>query len=293
MGKSSASLTRGPLRPTKRNRTVQRGAKFLKLKGLKCFQEVHERIVEGWTLSDVAKFIQEDRQEYTDISPASLNALLNDYRLTIPPAEKAARIPTVAKRAAVVVDRGLDELEEMQKLYLLQMERIQIDFGKEKMIGKLLPTMTQEVRTAREILQSFADLKMDLGLADRHLGSIDVNAQLTADITARYGKASVAGVIADPDSRRKVLSIAEKMLQLGVRRDVLGAPPPPPVEGEAAVLEMPSKPVINVGEDGKVELELDEVEEDEPETVAVTQTTRTLGISISRSMFPSRRGEPK
>jgi hypothetical protein len=196
--------------------------------GLDCFQEVKKRLADGWTVASVVKFIQEERKEYTDITPQSLRTHLQEYRSTLSQDElgvTALTHPALMAKAAVEkaaieaprVARGMDVLFELEQLYDLQMERIRIDFSKEKMIGKTFPSNCQEIRTAREILHEYAELQMDLGVANRHLGQLDVNTQITADITARYGKPIVAEMLASPDSRRKVLGVVEKMLQLGAR----------------------------------------------------------------------------
>ena len=101
----------------------------------------------------------------------SLIQTLKEFRGSIPPAMRAARVmPKAILEAREEVEKGLDELAALEDLYALQTQRMNIDGEVEKKIGKLIPTMTQEVRVAREILQTYADLKMDLGLSKRHLG---------------------------------------------------------------------------------------------------------------------------
>jgi hypothetical protein len=46
----------------------------------------------------------------------------------------------------------MDVLVELRRIYDIQAKRIEIDHEVEKRIGKSLPTVTQDVRTAREIL---------------------------------------------------------------------------------------------------------------------------------------------
>lgn len=194
---------------------VAREPRFTKLRACSCFAEAHERILQGWPLAEVARFIQEENQEYTDVEPESLVAQLKEYRSTLDPALLASvRLPKPIIQAAKKVEKGLDELDALEKLYGLQMERIDIDLNVEKSIKKLIPTMTQEVRVAREILQTYADLKMDLGLSKRHIGQIEVDTHVVAEVTAKYGKPSVTKVMASPESRRKVLSVTDKILQL-------------------------------------------------------------------------------
>lgn len=222
IGESSGNGSTGASRrrPMPNVRTVSRDSRFGKLRALKCFNEIHERILAGWSMAQVAKFVQEDRDEYTDTTHGALASILQDYRDSIPRAELVSRrMPNVFHKAAEEVEKGIDELKELEKLYQCQMERIQIDLTVEKQIKKLFPTMTNEVRLARDILSTYAQLKMDLGLATRHLGHLDVDATLVADVAGRYGKQSVARVVQDPESRRRVLGIAEKLLEAARLRE--------------------------------------------------------------------------
>jgi hypothetical protein len=192
-----------------RLRPVDRGQKFVKLRALKCFDEVHQRILEGYQIADLARYIQDECNEYTDVELPSLQAVLQEYRESFPPAELIQkRLPRAFGRAKERVEAGLDELQELEDLYRVQRARLQIDFGTEKKINKLLPSMTQEMRAAREILKTIADLKMDLGLSKRHIGSVDVNAHLLAGIEERRTTPEVAAVLQHPEKRRRLLALA-------------------------------------------------------------------------------------
>jgi hypothetical protein len=175
---------------------------------------VHDRVLAGWPVSAVASFIQKDRREYLDVSIEYLKDIVHSYRDSLPPGEVVSRrIPQFFMKAMDKVEEGLDELKELENLYRLQLGRIEIDLAIEKKIRKLVPTMTQEIREARNILESIAQLKMDLGLKDRHLGSVDVDAALVTDLKGKYGSESVSRVLGNPESVRKVLGLAEQFMR--------------------------------------------------------------------------------
>jgi hypothetical protein len=178
-------------------------------------------LVDGWSTDRVATFIQQEAKEYLDVQHESLRVMLGEYRQTIPPHERAAPILPSQARVAEAVKDGLDELRELENLYAMQLKRIEIDLKNEETIKKLMPSMTQEMRAAREILSDIAQIKMDLGLNKRHLGTVDVDAQVTA-VGAAYSP-GVGKVIGNPESRRKLLGIAERFVAL--------------TEGKLAVLE--------------------------------------------------------
>lgn len=185
-------------------------------------------LVSGWPISEVAQYVQKQRGEYTDVTEQTLIWTLTMYRKDLPPGEILAKsMGSTFKKVAERVRKGLDELTEMEKLYELQMLRIDIDFKNEKKINKLMPTMTKEISTAREILAAMAQLKMDLGVDERHLGKLDIDAKIPEETVAKYGRASVGKVLNNPESRRKLLSLVEKFTQIQTLRDDL-----PGSEGE-------------------------------------------------------------
>ncbi len=198
----------------KRIRPQSRETKQGRIRQLRCFSEVYDRFLEGWPVAEIARFIQDIKKEATDISRAGVVAALLDFRATIPPAELTKRRMMPAYIDAVeTVEKGLDELHELEKLYRLQMSRVSIDVTNEKNIKKLLPTTGQEVRIAKEILTAYADLKMDLGLSKRHIGQVDVEGRLLADVAVHYG-ADVGSVLTDAQARKKVLGLAQRLLSM-------------------------------------------------------------------------------
>jgi hypothetical protein len=200
-----------------------------RLGDLECFSEIDRRLRLGWTTPALTKAIQQEFGEWTDLSATYIKKLIDTYRGTIPAAELSmvSANSLVARNATRKLADGISELDELEKLYKLQEERIQIDFQNEKKLGKLFATTGREVFVAMKILRQSAELKMDLGLVKRQLGTMEVTGQVAAEVTERYGKDSIGKVISDPDSRRKVLGLAERLFQLGAKAsldvvDVLG-----------------------------------------------------------------------
>lgn len=187
-------------------------------------------VISGWPLIEVSQYIQKQRGEYTDVTEQTLSWTLQRYRSDLPPGELVARaLPKSFSKAAERVRKGLDELAEFERLYEIQMKRIGIDFETEKKINKLFPTMTNEIRAAKDILVEMAKLKMDLGLDERHIGKLEVETGVPEEIVARYGRPSVAKVLGNPESRRKLLSLVEKFTQVQQARES--------IEGDSATGE--------------------------------------------------------
>jgi hypothetical protein len=146
--------------------------------------------------------------------------VLQNYRDSIPPGERAKyALPKSHRDAIAEVEEDIDEVRELIKLYRRQEKRLDIDGDVEKNIGKLLPTMTQEVRATAEILNRIAQIKMDLGVNERHLGTVDVEANLIAGVDQKYAGTDVGTVLSDPKKRRRLLSIAEHAMAISKKDD--------------------------------------------------------------------------
>lgn len=210
-----------PRRPTMRPVSREPHKASSNLKECRCFDEFDRRIRMGWSANKLVKFIQEDNQELTHLSPGYLIKLIDAYRQSIPPAELlvSTQNTTVAMHSAQKVANGMEELAKLNELYELQMERIKIDVGNEKKINKLFNTTGREIFYALKILEQTSDLKMDLGLAKRQLGEVSVSGQSAVQIGDRYND-DIGKVMADPDSRRKVLGMVETLLTLGAKANL-------------------------------------------------------------------------
>jgi hypothetical protein len=178
-------------------------------------RELDERIKHGFSLPDIARWLQEDKTECGDLSRDSLVTTLYRYREDMKPMDVAQRLlPSVIKDAKIEIERQVDELEELQKLYHLQRERIELGSQFEKTTRVLNKYMTQEIAQAAMILMKRHEIKMDLGQENgRALSSASVRPELGANVIERYGN-DIAHTASDPLSRGKALSVAKALAAL-------------------------------------------------------------------------------
>jgi len=169
-------------------------------------------LLEGDPLAQVARYVQEEHGECTDISAEAMARALKRYRSHIPNTAFVQRAPHVVQEAVAELRDGLDEVQELEDLYRIQMERLQIDLKNEKNIGKLLPSMTREVKQAREILISLAQLKIDLGLAKPNVAPEETTLTLVEKATEDYDSPAVRRVLGNAESRRKLMSLADRFM---------------------------------------------------------------------------------
>ncbi len=158
------------------SRDPQAGKGLSALRGCSCIEEVDRRVRTGWSSADITRMIQDEYEELTHLSSSYIKKMVDVYRKEIPPSELAMTTTNakVARRAVRAVNNGLDELNELERLYNMQMKRVEIDVGNEEKINKLFATTGREVFVAMKILKQSADLKMDLGLLKRQLGEVSV-----------------------------------------------------------------------------------------------------------------------
>ena len=184
-----------------------------------CFSEVTLRIKDGWPLTELSRWIQEDKHEFTDVSRAALVQVLQGYRSAIPAGELIkSRMPKEFVEAKKEIEDGIDEIKELESLYRMQLKRVKIDLATEEGINKLLPSMTSEIKECRQILESISTLKMDLGIQDRaptkHEMSVEVDEALADDLGQHFTSPGVKKVLENPESRHRVMGTVEKFLQL-------------------------------------------------------------------------------
>lgn len=187
--------------------------RFKRLKELGCFKQVDRRIRAGYPLVDVARYIQEDREEYQDVKRDSLVSVLSEYRESLPPGEIVSQhMPQAFVRAEQRLEEGLDELVEIAELYGKQRGRVDKFCQQEVELGIALPNkmLTGDIELMMKILQSSLNMKMDLGLTKRHLGEMSLESRVAEIAKEKFGM-RVAKTLGDPESRRKIINIVDRI----------------------------------------------------------------------------------
>lgn len=187
------------------------------LRSCQCFEEVDRRVRLGWGSPELAKFIRDENGECTGVSEAYVRRLVDKHRKSLPPAELSLTSTNtkVVRNASRKLSNGLNELTELERIYNIQMRRIDIGFQNEQAMNLLIPSTGREVFYAMKILKQSADLKASLGLTKKHLGTVEVTGHRAAEIGDRYRNDGIGAVIADPDSRRKLLNLTNRLLAMG------------------------------------------------------------------------------
>ena len=178
-------------------------------------QVLDERIRFGYPLTEVAAWLQDEAGECGDLTRDSLVTTLYRYRDDMKPMDVAQRmLPSVVRAAEKQIEQQVDELDELQRLYRLQCERIEIGVQFEKASRVLNKNMTQEIAQAASLLMRRHDIKMDLGVeGGRNLGTMTLRPELGATVSGKYD-VDIMQAANDPISRGKALAVARALAAL-------------------------------------------------------------------------------
>ena len=152
---------------------------FPKLHALKCWPEALRRLKGGLTPEEVARFIQDERFEYLDAKRNTLTRTLYRFRGELDPSELEPPETTWLDKKLEKTPRMESVLEELQKLYHLQVARISLDAATEFKINKLFRTTNSEIGLASSLLSKIAETRFKMGL--------DVDATAGASTTSTPG----------------------------------------------------------------------------------------------------------
>lgn len=179
---------------------------FKDLKAMPCFDEFDKKVKAGIALEEVGRWLQEDMFQQMDIKRESLVRKLYRYKSSLPPAEIVKEPPIYVQKAIEKMTRGVNEIEELEKLYLLQLRRISIDADTESKINKLFSSTGGEIKIAADLLNSMMEKKMELGILSK--------APEQLEVTGNFGVSNLLSEDTDEQTKAKIGLLAGKMLQV-------------------------------------------------------------------------------
>jgi hypothetical protein len=189
--------------------------KVNKIKGLKCFELVRDLLLSGVPVVEVARRVQQ-MGEMTAIKEASVGTYLEHYKATLPAFLMAARHQPkqyleIQERAETVID----VLQKLSKLYAQIEKRIERGLANEEKFGVVLNSVDPCFHMAAALLDRIHKVKMAMGIGpgqERQALPKSLAQQVEWDKV--YARESVATVMANPDSRARVLQVAERLIDL-------------------------------------------------------------------------------
>lgn len=203
--------------------------RFDSLKSLPCFQEVHNKIAAGAAANRVVDYIHQQGL-LLEVPREKLSALVQGYRKSLSPAELLLQnMPEDVLDAKDRFDTGLNELDELHRLYRIQTGRINRVLRTEAEMNLLLPTTRVEVQAAESLLLSAVKTRVALGLGlegDTDADEGEVTTVLIQKIKGRTTNPEVLQLLATPEGRAKLVHLHKRV------RGVLGMESKPTIDTE-------------------------------------------------------------
>jgi len=202
---------------------------FARVKALRCYTEVVERLVAGYPCPDVARYIQEEEGEYTDVGRRSLTETLRDYvNAEVASTDLIApRLPHLVIKAAKEFGDRMEDLRRLERTYEVALYRLDLAHGRERRTGDIDPGVDKQMKVLIDLVAQMHAIKMDLGLTgSRDLGTLTVSAERLEEIRTRYGEGGARAFV-DPVQRAQVLGLLKRVMRLQGRPDVIDIPNDP------------------------------------------------------------------
>jgi hypothetical protein len=193
---------------------------------------VDTMLVEGTSASAVAEFIQDDQGALAEINQRTLiNALARRKRERQqeiehqaaeedegrhwfdttggkkPKSDEGPKLPSPMSRAAYKrLKGGINELHELEGLYLSQRDRLDRLIQKEHDVGAFSELTNREIGCAASLLMQRVAVKEKMGVLDGE--------RVTGDVKDFKGYSrETAEVLSQPGPRRRVISIVERIAE--------------------------------------------------------------------------------
>lgn len=190
-------------------------------------REVDALIRARISITDVARFVQDRLGRMKNVPPDSMRTAISERMATLKAEDASGRVhsatesPTSPRKpgvlAATLYDRvasGIDALVEIDALYLSQRDRLGWLIGKENGEDEYNEKIHKEFRVAVGILETRAELQERLGLTGgASKDSLEVSLKLKG-VRTRHG-VTTAEVMANPESRQRVMNLAQQLIGLG------------------------------------------------------------------------------
>lgn len=198
-----------------------------RIRELPCYLELHNRIVAGIAIPEVARWLQEEQQAFTESKRDSVIRALFRYKADIPAKELDLVNGAVTQQKLEEIEGDIKELDELTKLYRLQFARIQQARKLEETIGFPNQKLAQDFLVAKQLLLDMAELKFKLGIYSKTPENVNVN---------HVFETQKAIDALPPEDRRRAGELAQTLLK-GLLAPVIDASAPAAEEADYEIVE--------------------------------------------------------
>lgn len=202
---------------------------YERLAELPMIGDIDDMLREGMSSPDVCKFIQLGLDRLTDVKEKTLCKYLRDRRKKVLESKSmefnerlAAIVPSRGRKVSNLscgqynrVQKGMDRLIELESIYLAQRDRLDAIIEKENDLGFPFEMTDRSILTAVKILEEHAKQE------DMMFRRVDEGPSHEKLDIKGYSK-ETAEVLQKPDSRRRVISIVERLKRVKGGKEIPG-----------------------------------------------------------------------
>ena len=209
--------TTGNLNKAAKKRIAEKhNAISYKLKQSKIYPEIHQKLIEGREVIDIINTsIRNSKNDFTHYSDVTLKKVIEKIKNSIPKAEFLEKTsPSIIKDLQKKIPKQMDVLLELNTLYNIQMKRVLRAVEQEDLLNMNMEGLDLSLKTAKDIIKEVHAVHTDLGLSPKHLGTLDVNAQVLQGVVHKFASNNDTKSLENPVSRHKVLTVAQRILAI-------------------------------------------------------------------------------
>ena len=200
------------------NKKIKPGPKK-KIEGLNCFADIKTMLENGEKVADIAAYIQDDAKEYTEVSRKTvIRSVYRYFNDCIRSEQTKELLPATMLLLKENLQEHIDPIHCLNILLAIHLDRISMEYAIEKKLGKTLSSNTKAIGVAATISDLLSKATSDdlsrrlkgASLDSSSSDALDGVARMRDAYAQRYGEVA-ANVIANPDARRRILNIMEKI----------------------------------------------------------------------------------
>ena len=200
-----------------------------RIAALRSIDDIDEMLLEGSSCGDVAKLIQLGLEELLDVSHDTLARMLRERRSGLQERAKkqqeeggreAAIVPVTGRIAGKLarnqydrIRKGIERMIELECVYLAARDRVDGLFVKEQELGFPFEMTGREILVLAKLLEQHRK-------EDEFVRAIMGDGLSHEKLDLRGYSEETARVLSKPDSRRRVVSIVERLKRVHGGRDI-------------------------------------------------------------------------
>ena len=210
--------------------------------------ELRRRLTEGASPQEMLAYVREHVTIFAEFPDNLVLQGIADYRKTIPNYEFRVHDGTITEgviQGEIVA--SINEIEELESVIRIQRKRVQIGAAFEEKTGLLSPQLDKTIELYADMLSRSATLKVGLGFYRQGSKGAEAEDVSLAGKDTAYGSEAIKTVMETPESRRKVIRMAERIAALQGARQALTSKL---LEARATPASAPTMPSVEAPKTG-------------------------------------------